>query len=146
MAGALRNGELDESLRRIDRRIDNLNRELETIDVMLEDTNDVATAELKNQVSTLHRYIQLNGRRDNLNMERLQIVAARQNLSEISETPFNESVGRLPLRIISIGIPLLLLFQLYQWVILNQGLQEVINNPNITLAEFIRILLDNIEF
>ncbi len=139
-------GELDQDLRRIDRRIGNLNQELTRMDSKWGFSRLEDTSELKTRVETLHRYIHLNGERDNLNMERLQIVSAKQELAEISETPLSIAVARLPLRIISLGIPLLLLFQLYQWAVLNEGLQEVVNNPNITVADFIRILLDNIEF
>jgi hypothetical protein len=33
----------------------------------------------------------------------------------------------LPLRIISIAIPLLFAFQIYQWVILNRGSRDIVN-------------------
>lgn len=138
--------ELDQELRRIDRRITHLNRELSRIDTKWTLSRGEDTAELRGKMNQLHHYIQLNGERDDLNMERVKIVSDRQNLAEVSDTPFSVAVARLPLRIISVGIPLLLLFQLYQWAVLNEGLQEVVNNPNITVADFIQILLDNIEF
>ncbi|MEM6527832.1 MAG: hypothetical protein AAF653_06030, partial [Chloroflexota bacterium] len=137
---------LEQDLRKIDRRIGNLNQELARIDNKWQLTRGDDNAALRGRMDTLHRYIHLNGERDNLNMQRLQILSARQNLAEISETPLSVAVARLPLRIISLVLPLLLFFQLYQWVVLNEGLREVVNNPNITVADFIRILLDNIEF
>jgi len=137
---------LEQDLRSIDRRINQLNQELSRMDSRWQITRGEDVDVLKGRVETLHRYVHLNGERDGLNMQRLQIVTARQNLAEISDTPLSVAVARLPLRIISLGIPLLLFFQLYQWAVLNQGLRDVVNNPNITVADFIRILLDNIEF
>lgn len=138
---------LENDLQSIDRRIRFLNQELAQMDTRWQvgRRDDELTA-LKSRVDNLHRYIQLNGERDDLNMQRLQIVSARQQLTEISETPLSVTVARLPLRIVSIGLPVLLLFQLYQWAVLNRGLREVVNNPNLTLIEFIRILMENIEF
>ena len=138
---------LDQDLSQIDRRIRNLNQELSRMDNrwQLSGRADEISA-LKGQLDTLHRYIHLNGERDDLNMQRLQIVSARQNLAEISETPYSVAVARLPLRVISIGLPLILAFQLYQWAVLNEGLREVVNNPDLTVLDFIQILLDNIEF
>jgi hypothetical protein len=139
---------LDANLRDIDRRIRNLNQELTRIDNQWK-VQGRATDEinyLKGRMDTLHRYIHLNSERDDLNMRRLQIVAARQNLAGISETPLAIAVARLPVRVISIGIPLLLLFQLYQWAVVSDGLRRVINDPNLTLTQFIQILLENIEF
>ena len=137
---------LEQDLRSIDRRITQLNQELSRMDSRWQITRGEDVDVLKGRVETLHRYVHLNGERDNLNMQRLQIVQARQNLAEISDTPLSVAVARLPLRIISLGIPLLLFFQLYQWAVLNQGLRDVVNNPNITVVDFIRILIDNIEF
>jgi hypothetical protein len=137
---------LEQDLRKIDRRINTLNQELTRIDNKWQITRGEDNAALRSRMETLHRYIHLNGERDNLNMQRLQILTSKQNLTEISETPLSVAVARLPLRIISLALPLLLFFQLYQWAVLNEGLREVVNNPNITVADFIRILLDNIEF
>lgn len=138
---------LEKELNTIDRRITNLNQEITRMDQrwQMAPRSDEPAA-LRGRMDTLHRYIHLNGERDNLNMERLRIVASRQQLAEISETPLSVAVARMPVRVISVGIPLLLLFQLYQWAVLNEGLREVVNNPNITVSDFIRILLDNIEF
>ncbi len=138
---------LEANLRDIDRRIRNLNNELGRLDNQWRITGrgDDAAA-MRNKIDTLHRYIHLNSERDDLNMRRLQIVSSRQQLAEISDTPFSVTVARLPLRVISIGIPILLLFQLYQWAVVSDGLRQVVNNPDITLIEFIQILLENVEF
>ena len=56
----------------------------------------------------LYRYVHLNGLRDDLNMQRLQIVSDRQQLAELSDAPISIAVARLPVRIVTIGIPLLL--------------------------------------
>ncbi|MFZ4815397.1 MAG: hypothetical protein ACOYL5_12745 [Phototrophicaceae bacterium] len=139
---------LERDLQGIDRRIRTLNTELGQMDNQWQFTGRHSddTAQLKNRINTLHRYIQLNGERDDLNMQRLQVVTLRSRLTEISETPVSVVVARLPVRILSVAIPLLLLFQVYQWVILNEGLRKIVNNPNITVADFIRILLENINF
>jgi hypothetical protein len=98
------------------------------------------------RMETLYRYVQLNSRRDDLNMQRLQVVAERQALAELSEAPVALAVARLPVRVVSIGVPLLLIIQIYQWAILNNGLQEILNNPNITVLEFFRALLQQAQF
>lgn len=98
------------------------------------------------RMDTLYRYVQLNSRRDDLNMRRLQVVAERQSLAELSEAPVSLAVARLPIRIVSIGIPLLLFIQIYQWAILNNGLRDIINNPNITVFEFFSALLRQTQF
>ncbi len=138
---------LDHDLRGIDRRINNLNQEIRKLEanwqIVAKRTVDAVQNE---RLDMLYRYVRLNGERDDLNMQRLQIVAKRQQLAEISETPYSVAVAQLPTRIISIGLPLLLAIQVYQWAILNEGLREVVNNPNITVLDFIAILLENIEF
>lgn len=137
---------LSVELENIDRRIRTHNQELERINNRWQLGNTDDPAAVRNRLDILHRYIHLNSERDDLNMQRLKIVAARQQLIELSDAPLSVTVARLPLRIISIGLPLLLLFQVYQWAILNQGLREIVNNPSITLTDFIRILLENINF
>ena len=88
----------------------------------------------------------MNGMRDDLNMQRLQVVSDRQQLAELSETPVSITIARLPVRVVSIGIPLLLAMQIYQWAVLNNGLREIVNNPNITIFEFFRAILRQTQF
>jgi hypothetical protein len=137
------NRHYDDHLSMIDRQIAELNAEIEQLDRQWQSTvspGDPARFE------TLYRYIQLNGLRDNLNMQRLQVVANRQELADLSDAPVSIAVARLPVRIVSIGIPLLLAMQIYQWAILNNGLREIINNPNITIFEFFRAILKQTQF
>lgn len=94
----------------------------------------------------LYRYVKLNSLRDDLNMRRLQLVAERQQLAEISEAPISMDVARLPVRIVTYGIPLLFIIQFYQWAIINNGLREIVNNPNITILDFFRAILQNFNF
>jgi hypothetical protein len=98
------------------------------------------------QIDTLHDLIFLNGERDRLNMERLAIVRERQELAEVSETPVSLAVARLPARVFSLGIPLVLTFKIYEWAIVNDGLREVANNPNIGVLEFFQTILENTNF
>lgn len=86
--------------------------------------------------------IKLNGERDNLNMERTRIVSQQQALAEISETPVSLNVARLPARVFSLGVPLLIAFKVYEWAILESGLQDIASNPNIGLIEFFQQLLE----
>src|SRR5690606_27990037 len=128
-----------------DQRIEHLNHELSQLDRTWHNERE-ASASPEIRFETLFRYVQLNSLRDDLNMRRLQIVAARQQLAEVSEAPVSIAVARLPLRIVSLGIPLLIAIQLYQWAIVNNGLREVVNTPNITVDEFFRIILEQINF
>jgi hypothetical protein len=134
---------LARQLSMIERRIQNLNQELERLDSQWQQGND-ANANLR--FDTLYRYVQLNGMRDDMNMQRLQLVAERQQLAEISETPVSVAVARLPIRVVSIGIPLLLAIQIYQWAVLNNGLREIANNPNINVVDFFREILGQLQF
>lgn len=70
----------------------------------------------------------------------------RQQLNEISETPVSVAVARLPVRIVSIGIPLLLIIQVYQWAIVNDGLRQIINDPSLTILDFFRAILQQTQF
>lgn len=97
-------------------------------------------------MDTLFRYMQLNSQRDDLNMQRLRLLDERQQLAEISETPVSVAVARLPVRIVSIGIPLLLAIQIYQWAILNEGLRRIIDDPNLTIFDFFRAILKQTQF
>ena len=44
------------------------------------------------------------------------------------------------------GIPLLIILQIYQWAVVNNGLRDVINTPNLTVDEFVRIILEQANF
>ena len=134
---------LTRQLNMIERRIQNLNQELERLDSQWQQRND---ANPTMQFDTLYRYVQLNGMRDDMNMQRLQLVAERQQLAEISETPVSVTVARLPIRVVSIGIPLLLAIQIYQWAVLNNGLREIANNPNVNVVDFFREILRQLQF
>jgi hypothetical protein len=134
---------LSRQLESVERRIESLNREVEALDRLWRDGR---AAEPGASVDLLYRYVQLNSLRDDTNMQRLQVLAERQQLAEVSETPVSLAVARLPVRIVSIGIPLLLAIQLYQWAVLNNGLREIINDPNITIFEFFRAILQQANF
>lgn len=98
------------------------------------------------RLNTLYRFVELNGKRDQLNMERLHIVAERQHLAEVSEAPMSIAVARLPIRLVSFGVPLLLVFKIYEWAVFNDGLREVANNPNIGVIEFFQTILQQTQF
>ncbi len=85
----------------IDRHIRELNSEIDGIDRRWQTGSG-------DRFETLYRYVRLNGMRDDLNMQRLQVVSDRQQLAELSETPVSITVARLPVRVVTIGIPLLL--------------------------------------
>jgi hypothetical protein len=128
-----------EQLGIIDQRINNLNSEIQILDQHWQSRSG-------DRFDTLYRYVQLNSLRDDFNMQRLQVVADRQQLAELSDTPVSIAVARLPVRIVTIGIPLLLAVQIYQWAVLNNGLRDIVNNPNITIFEFFRTILRQTQF
>lgn len=128
-----------------DSRIEDLNGEIARLDATWH-TQPSSTDDAPARFDTLFRYMQLNSLRDDLNMQRLQIVAQRQQLAEVSEAPVSIAVARLPLRIVSLGIPLLIAIQLYQWAVVNNGLREIVNTPNLTVDEFFRIILQQANF
>lgn len=137
-------GHLARRLVETDQQIHALNGELGDIDQAWQ--ANPTTPDPAAGLQGLYRYVQLNSLRDDLNMQRLQILAARQQLTEISETPVSVAVARLPFRVVSLGIPLLILIQVYQWAILNNGLREIINTPNLTVDQFFRIILRQLNF
>ncbi len=138
---------LDRDLQEVERSIQRLNMEVERMDNRWKNaTGGTTPVQLENRLTILFRYVQVNGERDDLNMRRADILSKKQELNEINETPQSVSVARLPLRIISIAIPLLFAFQIYQWVILNRGLQDIVNDPSLTFGKFIQILMNNIQF
>lgn len=130
----------------LERRIEQVNREIEQLDRSWHLGASIHGASAENSMDILYRYVKLNSLRDDLNMRRLQLVAERQQLAEISEAPISMDVARLPVRIVTYGIPLLFIIQFYQWAIINNGLREIVNNPNITILDFFRAILQNFNF
>lgn len=133
-------------LDRLDARINQVNKELEVIDRQFQIGRRSTEADTGIQMDALYRYVQLNGMRDDLNMRRLQLVAERQQLAEISEAPLSVTVARLPIRVVSLAIPLLIALQFYQWAFVDNGLREITNNPNITVLDFFRAILEQFQF
>ncbi|MBE2182417.1 MAG: hypothetical protein IAE89_03225 [Anaerolineae bacterium] len=127
----------------IDHKINGLNQDIERLDQSWQEN---ANYEAASRFETLYQYVQLNGLRDDMNMQRLKVVAERQQLTELSDAPISVAVARLPLRVVSLGIPLLLLIQIYQWAVLNNGLREIINNPNLNVVDFFREILSQLQF
>jgi hypothetical protein len=135
---------LTRQLETVERRIDALNTEIDRLDLAWRDHR--RESDPNSRFSTLYRYVQLNGMRDDLNMQRLRCISERQQLAEVSESPVSLTVARLPIRIVSLGIPLLLAIQIYQWAVLSNGLREIINNPNLTVVDFFREILSQLQF
>jgi len=138
---------LNIQLHAVDRRLDDINRQLQ----QLEQTwNDVRSGQsnlnLTQNFDTLYRYVRLNSMRDDINIQRLSVISDRQQLAEISEAPVSLAVARLPIRVVSIGIPLLIAIQIYQWAVVNNGLQQIIENPNLTVFDFFRVILEQAQF
>jgi len=98
------------------------------------------------KIETLYKFVELNSNRDSQNMDLLRLIRQRQELDEVSETPLSAEITRLPTRIISLGIPLLLIFKIYEWAVVNNGLREIANNPNIGVIEFFQIILQQTQF
>jgi hypothetical protein len=136
---------LSRKLDSIERRINTLNQEIERIDRVWHDSRRETETGIS-KVDTLYRYVQLNGMRDDLNMQRLQVVQERQQLTELSDAPVSLAVARLPVRVVSLGIPLLIIIQIYQWAVINNELSEIINNPNLTVIQFFREILSQFNF
>lgn len=131
---------LNRELTRLDDRIAGLNREL----AHLEERWRISPPDGPARTDLLFHYVQLNGIRDDLNMRRLQVLGERQQLFELSETPVSLAVARLPLRVVSIGVPLLIALQVYQWAVLNNGLQQIVEDPNATVLDFLQALFQQI--
>ncbi len=137
---------LTEQLNSIETNIHTLNDELERIDTNWHKSLIALQNDPSQQMNTLYHYVQINSQRDDLNMQRLQVVAERQQLAELSETPVSVTIARLPIRIVSIGIPLLLAVQVYQWAVVNNGLRNILNNPNLSIFDFFREILSQFQF
>lgn len=133
---------------RLERALDRIDHNIRSVegDILRIDHTWQARKDQDERINMLYQYIELNGKRDQLNMERLKIVADKQQLAEISETPVSLTIARLPLRIVSLGIPLLIAFKVYEWAIVNDGLREIANNPDITIIQFLQTILEQIQF
>lgn len=139
--------ELSRDLATTDLAIRDADRELTNLeDAWHGELRDQQRRDPHDQLDALYQFVNLNGRRDKLNMRRLEIVAEKQQLAEVSEAPVSLAVARLPIRVVTFGIPLLLAIQVYQWAVLNDGLRQIANDPNITIVEFFQIILQQVQF
>lgn len=137
--------ELEGQLRHIDNQLGDIERRLTRSQNVWNNRFNLR-ANQDERIDILYQFIELNGERDRLNMERLRVVDARQQLTEVSEAPIAIAVARVPARVVSLGIPLLIVFKIYEWAVVNDGLREIANNPNIGLVEFFQIILEQTQF
>ncbi len=138
---------LNDNLRMVDQRLDDVNRQLQQLDRAWQEVRSgQSLMNLTQNFDLLFRYVQLNNLRDDINMQRLRILTDRQQLAEVSEAPVSLALARLPIRVVSFGIPLLLAIQIYQWAVVNNGLREIIENPNLTIFDFFRAILQQTQF
>lgn len=136
---------LDRRLREVDTQLDNLQKDIDQCEFVWKNRKNLKSTQ-QDQIGMLFDLIDLNGKRDRLNMERLQVLSDRQALQDVSESPISLTVASMPTRIIQFGIPLVLIFKVYEWAIVNDGLREVANNPNIGVIEFFQIVLESTNF
>jgi len=137
--------ELESRLKSVDEELAKLQKNIDRCEVIWKNRVNLKSTR-DDQIGMLFDLIDLNGKRDRLNMERLQILSDRQELQDVSEAPISLTVASLPNRIIQYGIPLVLVFKIYEWAIVNDGLREVANNPNIGIIEFFQLILENTNF
>lgn len=137
--------ELEARLSKVDSELRALEKNIDRCEVIWLNRKNLQTTS-EDQIGMLFDLIDLNGKRDRLNMERLQILSERQELQDVSESPISLTIASMPSRIIQYGIPLVLLFKIYEWAIVNDGLREVANNPNIGILEFFQTILENTNF
>jgi hypothetical protein len=140
-----RSSQLERDLKRADQIIDEVQNKLKRAESIWLRRRTLPTNQ-DEKINMLYEFIELNSERDHWNMERLKIINERQELAEISEAPISLTIARLPTRVISFGIPLLLAFKIYEWAIVNDGLREIANNPNIGIIEFFQIILEQTQF
>ncbi len=140
-----RSTHLERDLKRADQIIDEVQNKLKRAETIWQRRRTVPTNQ-DEKINMLYEFIELNSERDHWNMERLKVINERQELAEISEAPISLTIARLPTRVISFGIPLLLVFKIYEWAIVNDGLREIANNPNIGVIEFFQIILEQTQF
>jgi len=131
----------------VERRLDEVNRQTSQLDRTWSQARaGENNFDLMQNFDTLYRYMQVSNLREAVNLQRLQLMTERQELTEISETPVSVTVARLPIRVVSLGIPLLLAIQIYQWAVVNNGLRTIIESPNLTVFDFFRAILEQLQF
>lgn len=135
--------DLRRRLRKTDNLLETVQQKIERAETIWNNRRNLRTKQ-DDFFNMLFDLIKLNGDRDRLNMDRTRIVSQQQALAEISETPVSLSVARLPARVFSFGVPLLIAFKLYEWAIVEGGLQEIANNPNVNLIDFFQQLFEAI--
>lgn len=108
-------------------------------------TLDGSHRSTERRMEILYRFVEMNSQRDNLNMNKLRVIAELQELTE-DEMEIPLSIAKLPTRVVQYGIPLLLAINVYQWALVNGGLQEITNNPNLNVIEFFQIILQQTQF
>lgn len=136
---------LETELRRIDKRLQQLQDRIKEAEWRWNNQHGLETND-RQRIDMLYFLVTLNSERDRLNMERLRLVGDRQELAEVSEAPVSLTVARLPARAFGLGIPLVLAFKIYEWAIVNDGLRQVAENPNIGVIEFFQTILENTNF
>lgn len=136
---------LENRIRAIDSELNRLQQQIKDAETAWAQRDTLGSSQ-EARIEMLYRLIDLNGRRDGLVRERLNMVTQQQELSAISDAPVSLTVARLPARVFSLGIPLILAFKVYEWAIVNDGLREVANNPNIGVIEFFQTILENTNF
>jgi hypothetical protein len=97
------------------------------------------------RMDILYHYVEINSERDNLNMNKIRVLAELQEITE-GDLDVPLALARLPIRVVQYGIPLLLAINIYQWAVLSGGLREIVENPNINIVEFFRIILQQAQF
>jgi len=140
-----RSAQLERELKRTDQLIEEVQTRLVRTDDMWKRRHTLRATD-DEKIDMLYAFIESNGARDHLNMERLRVLDERQQLTEISEAPVSLAIAQLPTRVVSVGIPLLLAFKVYEWAVVNDGLREIANNPNITVIEFFQTILQQAQF
>lgn len=129
----------------VDNELAQLQTDIHQCEVIWKNRDNLKSSD-NQQIDMLFDLIDLNGRRDRLNMDRLQMLSEKQELQDVTDAPISLRIASLPNRIIQYGIPLVLFFKIYEWAIVNDGLREVANNPNTTILGFFRDILENTNF
>lgn len=136
---------LEARLNEVDKELLQLQTNIDRCEVIWKNRDNLRSTD-NEQIDMLFDLIELNGKRDRLNMERLRMLSDRQELQDVTDAPISLRIASLPNRIIQYGIPLVLFFKIYEWAIVNDGLREIANNPNTTILGFFRDILENTNF